>query len=289
MEWVETTGRTVEDALELALDQLGIDESEAQFEVVDEPKGGIFGRKDARVRVRVKPVSREKPAPERRRRERKPSSKSSASSKSSDGSRKTSDSKAKTGDKNSDEESAPRPTKKTRDDKAKKSEKPRSERRERTGEMTISVEEQAEQAAEFARGLMTAFGLVADVAIRQEGDEVVVVDITGDDLGFLVGPKGVTLRAIEDLVRSSVQRRTEGFGARIHVDVGGYREKRRIALADFARDVAAKVEESGDEYALEPMAAVDRKVVHDTIAEIEGLETLSDGEEPRRRVIVRSV
>ena len=277
MEWVETTGRTVELALDLALDQLGIDESEAQFEVLEEPRSGLFGRKDARLRARVKPLSREKPAPERRRRERKPASKSSG------GAKKSSTSNAKSATKAApSNETSRRPVKKT------SAAKSQSDRRERTGEMTITVDEQAEQAAVFTRGLLSAFNLSADVAIRKEGDDVVIIDVVGDDLGLLVGPKGVTLKAIEDLVRSSVQRRTEGFGARIHVDVGGYREKRRVALSDFAREVAAKVQESGDEYALEPMAAADRKVVHDAIAEIDGLETLSDGEEPRRRVVIRS-
>ena len=277
MEWVETTGRTVELALDLALDQLGIDESEAQFEVLEEPRSGLFGRKDARLRARVKPLSREKPAPERRRRERKPASKSSG------GAKKSSTSNAKSATKAApSKETSRRPVKKT------SAAKSQSDRRERTGEMTITVDEQAEQAAVFTRGLLSAFNLSADVAIRKEGDDVVIIDVAGDDLGLLVGPKGVTLKAIEDLVRSSVQRRTEGFGARIHVDVGGYREKRRVALSDFAREVAAKVQESGDEYALEPMAAADRKVVHDAIAEIDGLETLSDGEEPRRRVVIRS-
>ncbi len=276
MEWVETTGRTVELALDLALDQLGIDESEAQFEVLEEPRSGLFGRKDARLRARVKPLSREKPAPERRRRERKPASKSSG------GAKKSSTSNAKPATKAASSKETSRPVKKT------SAAKSQSDRRERTGEKTITVDEQAEQAAVFTRGLLSAFSLSADVAIRKEGDDVVIIDVVGDDLGLLVGPKGVTLKAIEDLVRSSVQRRTEGFGARIHVDVGGYREKRRVALSDFAREFAAKVQESGDEYALEPMAAADRKVVHDAIAEIDGLETLSDGEEPRRRVVIRS-
>lgn len=276
MEWVETTGRTVDVALDLALDQLGIDESEAQFEVLEEPRSGLFGRKDARVRARIKPLSREKPAPERRRRERKPATKSTG------GAKKSSASNAKSATKATASKETRRPAKKAQATKS------RSDRRERTGEMTITVDEQAEQAAVFTRGLLSAFDLSAEVAIRKEGDDVVIIDVVGDDLGLLVGPKGVTLKAIEDLVRSSVQRRTEGFGARIHVDVGGYREKRRAALSGFAREVAAKVQESGDEYALEPMTAADRKVVHDAIAEIDGLETLSDGEEPRRRVVIRS-
>jgi spoIIIJ-associated protein len=97
----------------------------------------------------------------------------------------------------------------------------------------------------------------------------------------------VTLQAIEDLVRTVVQRQTEGHGTRINVDVAGYRARRREALAEFARELAETVRESGLERALEPMSASDRKVVHDTIAELDGVGTESEGEDPRRRVVIR--
>jgi spoIIIJ-associated protein len=151
----------------------------------------------------------------------------------------------------------------------------------------VSVEEQAEEAADFTRGLVTALAVDAKVSTRREDDDVVIVDVDGADLGLLVGPKGATLHAIEELVRTVVQRRTEGHGARIHVDVGGYRAKRRAALERFALDLAEQVRESGEDRALEPMNASDRKVVHDAVATIDGVSTTSEGEEPRRRVVVR--
>jgi spoIIIJ-associated protein len=88
-------------------------------------------------------------------------------------------------------------------------------------------------------------------------------------------------------VRTVVQRRTDGHGARIHVDVGGYQAKRRAALEKFARELAERVVADGQELALEPMPPADRKVVHDTIATIDGVTTLSEGDEPRRRVVLR--
>jgi spoIIIJ-associated protein len=150
----------------------------------------------------------------------------------------------------------------------------------------IPIGEQADAADEFVRGLLAAASISAQVSVRIDEDTV-LVDVEGDDLGVLVGPKGVTLRAIEDLVRTIVQRRTDGHGARIHVDVGGYQAKRRAALEKFSRDVATRVQESGNEVALEPMPPADRKVVHDTVSEIDGVTTISEGEEPRRRVVVR--
>jgi len=113
------------------------------------------------------------------------------------------------------------------------------------------------------------------------------VEVTGENLGLLVGPRGTTLAAMEELVRTVVQRHTGGHGARINVDVGGYRSKRRQALTDFSRDLAGKVVETGKEQALEPMSAADRKVVHDALADMDGVTTGSEGEDPRRRVVIR--
>jgi spoIIIJ-associated protein len=153
-----------------------------------------------------------------------------------------------------------------------------------TEEIPVGV--QADVADEFMRGLVGAFGLSGEVSVRIEDDSV-FVDVDGGDLGLLVGPKGATLKAIEELVRTVVQRSTDGHGARIHVDVAGYQAKRRAALAKFATDLAERVRSSGSELALEPMSASDRKVVHDAISGLEGVVTTSEGEEPRRRVVVR--
>ncbi len=155
-----------------------------------------------------------------------------------------------------------------------------------TIENDVPIEEQAAAAERFTQGLVDAFDLGAQ-AKSVIDDEVVVVEVTGDNLGLLVGPKGATLHAIEELVRTVVQRQTDGHGVRIHVDVAGYRAKRREALAEFTRGLADKVLESGKAQALEPMSASDRKVVHDTASEIDGIATVSEGEDPRRRVVLR--
>jgi spoIIIJ-associated protein len=154
-----------------------------------------------------------------------------------------------------------------------------------TIEPEVTIEEQAEAAEAFTQGLVDAFDLGAEVrsVIIDDG---VLVDVTGQELGLLVGPRGATLNAIEELVRTVVQRQTDGHGVRINVDVGGYRAKRREALAEFTRGIAARVIETDRPQALEPMSASDRKVVHDTVAEIDGVATESEGEDPRRRVVL---
>lgn len=150
----------------------------------------------------------------------------------------------------------------------------------------MDVEGQAEHAERFARSLVEAMGLAGAVRARVE-DETVLVDIDGDGLGLLVGPRGSTLLAVEELVRAVVQHGLSGRSARLRIDVGGYRERRREALAAFARQVAEEVLSTNRERALEPMNPPDRKVVHDAVAEIDGVATSSEGEEPRRRVVIR--
>jgi spoIIIJ-associated protein len=140
---------------------------------------------------------------------------------------------------------------------------------------------------EFLRGLVSAFGVECTVA-RQELDDgdTIELAVDGQDVGMLIGPRGQTLTAIQELTRTVVQRKVGDNHPRLVVDVSGYRKDRREALERFTRDVAAQVVASGSERVLEPMPAADRKVVHDTVNTIDGVSTTSEGEEPRRRVVL---
>lgn len=153
-------------------------------------------------------------------------------------------------------------------------------------EPVIPVEEQVEIAVTFVKGLIERIGVSGEVTGRAEGDDDVHVDVEGDGLGLLVGPKAVTLQAIQELARTAVQRRTGGHAAWVHVDVGGYKERRRLALTELVVQVAERVTETGQEEAFEPMAAPDRKIIHDAVQAIDGVSTFSEGEEPRRRVVI---
>jgi spoIIIJ-associated protein len=150
----------------------------------------------------------------------------------------------------------------------------------------VALEEQARVAEDFLAQLTTEFGLSASVSLARPDDETVELQLSGSDLGLLIGPKGTTLVALQNLTRTVVFHETGATNGHINVDVGGYRHKRTEALIRFANQVASTVKETGNRTALEPMSAVDRKVVHDAIAEIDGVSTISEGEEPRRRVVV---
>lgn len=144
----------------------------------------------------------------------------------------------------------------------------------------------AEVAEEFLRGLLAAFGARSELERRVLDEDTIEIAVTGDDLGMLIGPRGQTLAAIQELTRTVVQRRIVGHSPRLMLDVAGYRRARREALERFTRSVADQVKASGTAVALEAMPAADRKVVHDTVNTLEGISTTSEGEDPDRRVVI---
>ncbi len=163
---------------------------------------------------------------------------------------------------------------------------PRTGESESTMEESLTLEQQGQAAADFVAGLVREFGLDAEVGYSEVDEDTVQVAAVGEDLGLLVGPRGATLSAVQDLTRTFVQRQSENRTDRILVDVGGYREKRVAALRRFTEGIVHEVLDSGEERALEPMSPADRKVVHDTVNELDGVETRSDGTEPNRYVVI---
>jgi spoIIIJ-associated protein len=147
-------------------------------------------------------------------------------------------------------------------------------------------ENQAATAREFMEGLLVAYGYDATVETRLLDDDIIEVAADGSELGMLVGPRGSTLAAVQDVMRTVVQHHFPSRTDRILVDVAGYRQRRVAALQRFTQQIAQEVLESRSERALEPMSPADRKVVHDTVTEIEGLSTRSEGEDTARHVVI---
>jgi spoIIIJ-associated protein len=294
MEWVETTGRSVVEAKELALDQLGVHEEDAEFDVVEEPRPGLFGRMrgQARVRARVRPTQ-PRPKTERRDRKRKSPGRDDETA-AADGPAEAPVVVADEADEPAPAAPKSRSRAKARPAAASSSGPPRSS----TTRVTEPVEgdpadeagheAEREAAAAFLQGLATALGETeAATEIVVVGDDEAEIRLTGGDLGLFIGPRGQTLLAVQDLTRLAAQKRGADRRGRLRIDIAGYRERRREALARFTEQVAGEVRSSGEARALEPMSSMDRKIVHDAANELEGVETISEGEEPFRRVVIR--
>jgi len=150
----------------------------------------------------------------------------------------------------------------------------------------MTLEEQGEVGRAFLAGLLSEYGMQATVETRLIDEETVEIAARGDELGLLVGPRGSTLSALQDITRAVVQRQCPSRTDRILVDVAGYREKRSAALKRFSTQIAEEVIATGQEKALEAMSPADRKAVHDAVNEIDGVVTRSEGEDPNRYIVI---
>jgi spoIIIJ-associated protein len=146
-----------------------------------------------------------------------------------------------------------------------------------------SLEEEGEIAADYIEGLLDIADLDGDIDMDVEGDRA-VVSVVGATLDELVGDDGEVLEALQELTRLAVHRRT-GARARLMLDVGGFRARRRVELAELGRSVAAEVSRTGEPKKLRAMSPFERKIIHDAVA-LAGLRSESEGEEPNRRVVV---
>ncbi len=146
-----------------------------------------------------------------------------------------------------------------------------------------SLEEEGEIAADYIEGLLDIADLDGDIDMDVEGDRA-VVSVVGATLNELVGPDGEVLEALQELTRLAVHRKT-GTRARLMLDVGGFRARRRSELTELGRRAAAEVARTGEPKKLRAMSPFERKIVHDAVASA-GLRSESEGEEPNRRVVV---
>jgi spoIIIJ-associated protein len=152
----------------------------------------------------------------------------------------------------------------------------------------MDATEQCETVESFVSGLTEAFGLPASVSASLDDEGILRVEVDGSEVGLLIGPRLGTLDAIQEISRNVLQRQADGREhGKVVVDVANVRATRRDALAKFVTEAAETVKADGEDVVFEVMSSIDRKVVHDTIAEIDGVESGSVGEDPQRRVVVR--
>jgi spoIIIJ-associated protein len=140
-------------------------------------------------------------------------------------------------------------------------------------------------AGDYLERLLDLLDFDGDIDLDVEAGRAIVSIDGGDDLEKLVGPRGNALEALQELTRLAVQQET-GVRSRLMLDIAGWRAERREELRDLGKASAEKVLSSGEKVRLQPMTPFERKVVHDAVAEIEGVHSESEGEDPRRRVVI---
>jgi spoIIIJ-associated protein len=140
-------------------------------------------------------------------------------------------------------------------------------------------------AGDYLEQLLDLVDYDGDIDLDVEAGRAVVSIEGGDDLEKLVGPRGNVLEALQELTRLAVQQET-GTRSRLMLDIAGWRADRREELADLGRATAERVVSEGEKIRLQPMTPFERKVVHDAVATVEGVHSESEGEDPRRRVVV---
>jgi len=144
---------------------------------------------------------------------------------------------------------------------------------------------EGDAAGDYLERLLDILDYDGDIDLDVEGERAVVSILGGGDLDKLVGDRGVVLDALQELTRLASTQQT-GVRSRLMLDIAGFRAKRREELTVLGRDTAAAVLADGESVRLPSMNPFERKIVHDAVAVVEGVESSSEGEEPRRRVVV---
>ena len=282
MKFIDMTGKTEDEAIAKALAQLGLERDDVSVEILERAKSGFFGIGASPAKVRVSygleeetapvaapaPVKSEKKAEKREEREEK---------------------REKRAEKR--EERAEK-----REKRVEKREEPKAKKEEREVAAPAApaapvalgapcTDEKAQEITAFLTGLLQHMNSEAAVKVYLDEEGRYKVVLEGEKLGQLIGRRGETLDAIQQLTNYSVNRGNDKR-VRVHVDAENYRLKREQSLEHLAQKVAAKVLKYRRNVTLEPMNAYERHVIHTALQNVEGVTTYSMGTEPNRRVIV---
>ena len=288
---IVTTGKTIDLAIEAALNQLGLDRDSVSVQVLAQAKPGFlgFGAAPAKVQVTYEVPDPKPEAPKtalssasRSKPKAKPQPKVEAKPEPKKEAPKAEAPKAEV---KAEAPKAEPKAEKPRQPKAPKAPKVPTEPKVYAPAEPGSVEEKIEQ---FLKGLLEHMGSNAVPHAVKENDNTYMVDRVGDDLGYLIGRRGDTLDAIQHLANYSINRGIEGH-VRINVDAESYREKREDSLRRYAHKKAQQVLKARRRTTLEPMNAYERHVIHAALQDTDRITTYSVGTEPNRRVVIEYV
>mgnify|MGYP004652748043 CR=1 FL=1 len=269
MSYIDVTGKTEEEAVRKGLEQLGMDRDDVSVEILERAKSGFLGIGSSPARVRLTygpeeaPVA--EPAPVVKPVVQKPAAPKAA-------------------------EKPARPEKTERAPRPEKADKPqRTERPEKKEipaiDLPLCEDDNARRIVDFVSGLLAHMDSAAQVKVYEMEKGRYKVILEGDKLGQLIGRRGETLDAIQQLTNYAVNTGSDKR-IRIQMDAENYRAKREQSLESLANKVAAKVAKYRRSVTLEPMNAYERHVIHAALQDVKGVTTYSIGTEPNRRVVV---
>lgn len=291
IKFIDVTGKTEDEAIQSALAQLKMDRDDVSVEILERAKAGFLGIGSAPARVRVsyddgkaeevKPA--EKPAAPKPEKKVEPASAPKAVPMYAPEVLQKKEPRA------AKEERSGHPAREERRERA-----PRAERAERPAPQPKPIvdlgeechDEKSEQIRAFLKGLLEHMDSAAEVKVYESEKGRYKVFLEGEKLGALIGRRGETLDAIQQLTNYSINRGSEKNRARVQVDAENYREKREQSLERLAEKVAGKVTKYRRNVTLEPMNAYERHVIHTALQDTPSVTTFSIGTEPNRRVVV---
>ncbi|HUV05967.1 MAG TPA: RNA-binding cell elongation regulator Jag/EloR [Armatimonadota bacterium] len=248
---IEQTGKDIEEATQLALEQLGVTEEEVDVEILEEGSRGFLGLGQAPARVRVTVKEAKPAAPVRRvtRRRAKPLA-----------------------------EAAPEPAQVAEPEPV----APPQPTPEAPEDL---VKQAAEISQEMLQRILESVGDGAKAVVKSTSDGQVVLEMVGGDTAILIGKHGQTINALQYLVGIATNKRLPDK-VRVVLDAEGYRRRREEALSNQTLYLARKVKETGQEAVLEPLEANERRIVHLVLADDPEVYTYSEGDDPLRRVVI---
>ena len=249
MEYVEYKGKTVDDAITEACQALTVTSDKLDYEVVEKGSSGIlgFGSKPAVIKAKIKEDKPEKVEKKQAKEEKKIEKK----------------------------------VEKAVEKEVKEEEK--SSRKEFKADKNSTVEPAADP-KEFLENVFKAMNMEVNIDAKQEGNEI-SIELSGDDMGVLIGKRGQTLDSLQYLTSLVVNKGTSEY-IRVKVDTEDYRKRRKETLENLAKNLAYKVKRTKKSVSLEPMNPYERRVIHSALQNDKYVSTHSEGEEPYRKVVI---
>lgn len=323
MKTYEASAKTTEEAIDAGLAALGVSISDVTVQVIDEgSKGlfGLFGSRLAKVRLTVKeteedPLSllmEDKPAPKA---DKSPEKKAAPKPEKKADKKPEAQPEIKAEKQPEEKADADKPEKPARPARQPKPRQPKAEKAEKQEKAEqpaqekkplppkapakplekpvitmipaeeVAADSAAGKAQSFLKELTHLMGVDVDVAVGNDPEGNVFVQMTGDTLGILIGRRGETLDALQYLTSLKVNRGQEGY-TRVTLDTENYRAKREDTLVRLANRMANRAVKTGRKVSLEPMNPYERRIIHSALQANEAVDTHSEGDEPNRHVVI---